>query len=83
MDVQWTSKKPTKYGVYWFCGTISDERGVFVSLPTPVLVRVSDPKPVTSDLNSLGVIQLESPYYTDFMDHWNGEWVGPIEHPKK
>ena len=71
------------YGVYWFSGTISDERGVFVHLPKPVLVRVSEPRQVTGDINSLGVITLEPPYYTDVIEHWNGEWAGPIEPPRK
>jgi hypothetical protein len=81
--MQWKSERPTKYGVYWFSGAISDERGLSVSLPEPVLVRVSEPRQVTSNLNSLGVITLEPPYNTDIVEHWNGEWAGPIEPPIK
>jgi hypothetical protein len=81
--MEWRIERPTRHGVYWFCGSISSHGRVHVNLPDPVLVRISGPRRVTPNLNSLGVIELEPPYHTDSVDHWDGEWAGPIETPRR
>jgi len=85
--MEWTESRPTKDGVYWFRGVIRSDSGkVEIKLPEPLLVRFSEPKPVTQYENSLGVIALErrSPLealVTDAIEHWDGEWAGPITPP--
>ena len=82
--MKWTEQRPTTYGVYWFRGVIRSDSGrVEIKLPESILVRFSEPKPVTGEENSLGVIALErrrplEPLVTDAIEHWDGEWAGPI-----
>jgi hypothetical protein len=85
--MEWTRQRPTEYGVYWFRGTISSHGVDHVELPYAVLVRFGEPRRVTRDENSLGVIVLErlspnEPLVTDAVEHWTGEWAGPLQPPK-
>jgi hypothetical protein len=85
--MDWSRQRPTKYGLYWFRGVISSRGVDHVKLSDAKLVRFSEPRPATPVENSHGVITLErrSPLealVTDAIEHWEGEWAGPLQPPR-
>jgi hypothetical protein len=79
--MNWAKERPTKPGIYWFRGVVRSNSGAAVyKFAKPILALYSQPKAIWRDINSLGVIALET-FETDILEHWDGEWAGPIEPP--